>query len=103
MSVMKKLLWVIIGLPVAVIVVTLAVANRHIVTFNFDPISTEPALMVDAPLFVLLFLCLLAGIALGGTATWLRQARWRRTARNLSHEANLLRMEADRNSHRKIR
>src|SRR5262249_11054673 len=66
----------------AVLIVALAVANRQLVAISFDPFNAaEPALLLRAPLFVLVFVLVIAGVVIGGVASWLRQSRWRRAAR----------------------
>ena len=76
-----------IVLPLAIIVVTFAVANRHFVRLSFDPFnSADPALSVSLPLFVVVLFAAIAGVAAGGSASWFRQRRWRRAARR--HEAD---------------
>ena len=40
------------------------------------------------PFYAYLFGTLLIGVLLGGTAMWLSQARWRRTARRRAAEAS---------------
>lgn len=55
--------------PVAVIAAALAVANRGMVSFSLDPFSdVHPALVIQMPLFLLLFLTLLLGVVIGGIA-----------------------------------
>ena len=94
---MKRLLWLIVGAPVGIAVVVLAVSNRQPVTLALDPFAPEsPALSVTLPLFVLLFAALFCGIVLGGIGAWLKQSRWRREARERRYEAARLRNEADR-------
>ena len=94
---MRRLLWTIIIIPFGAIIVALAVANRHTVQMVLDPFSPkDPALAVDAPLYVLLFGAMLAGILLGGFATWVSQGKWRRTARLRGREAAAWRHKADR-------
>jgi hypothetical protein len=48
------------------------------------------------PFYAYLFGLLLAGILIGGSAMWLTQARWRRTARRRAAEAQRWQAEADR-------
>ena len=48
------------------------------------------------PFYVYLFGMLLVGIVIGGVATWMTQARWRRTARRRAAEAQRWQAEADR-------
>jgi len=74
-------------LPLAVILVIFAVANRHWVTVSFDPFnSSDPSLGIDLPLFVVILLSAILGVLAGGIATWIRQGHWRRAARR--HEAD---------------
>jgi uncharacterized integral membrane protein len=83
--------------PLAVLLVLLAMANRQGVTLSYDLFLTNrPAFASTAPLFVILFGVLLAGVILGGAAVWLRQGRWRRAARHAGAEARTLRIENDR-------
>ena len=79
-------------LPLAIVLIALAVANRGPVSFTMDPFNPgNPALSLQAPLFVLLFAALLIGLVVGGVATWLRQGRYRRLARQRAQEAEALR------------
>ena len=83
----RKIINFAILLPLAVILVIFAVANRHWVTVSFDPFnSINPSLAVDLPLFVVILLSVIAGVLAGGITTWVRQGRWRRAARR--HEAD---------------
>lgn len=84
-------------LPVAVLVVLLAVANRAPVLLSLDPVSAgPPQLALSVPLFVLLFAALAIGVVVGGVASWLAQGRHRRAERNYRRELNSLRQERDR-------
>jgi uncharacterized integral membrane protein len=85
--VMRKFLSALIVVPLGLIFVVFAVANRHFVTVSFDPFNaTEPALSVSLPLFVLIIAVAILGVVAGGCATWFGQRRWRRAARQ--HEAD---------------
>jgi uncharacterized integral membrane protein len=84
---MRKFLSALIIVPLSLIFVVFAVANRHFVTVSFDPFNaTDPALSVSLPLFVLLIAVAILGVVAGGCATWFGQRRWRRAARR--HEAD---------------
>ena len=84
---MRKLLTALVWIPLAVIFVVFAVANRHLVTVSFNPFdSTDPSLAVTLPLFAIIIIAVILGVITGGIATWLRQGRWRRAARR--HEAD---------------
>ena len=73
--------------PLGLIFVVFAVANRHLVTVSFDPFnSSDPSVAVTLPLFVVIIAVAIVGVVAGGSATWFRQRRWRRAARQ--HEAD---------------
>jgi uncharacterized integral membrane protein len=84
---MRKFLTAVVLIPLGLIFVVFAVANRHLVTVSFDPFnSTDPSIAITLPLFVVIIAAAIAGVAAGGTATWFRQRHWRRAARQ--HEAD---------------
>ena len=86
---MRRLLTLLILVPIAVIVVFFSVANRDAVTVSLDPFhGGTPAVTFSAPLFVLLFAALALGLLIGGVAAWLRQGRWRKAARKIEAEAH---------------
>ncbi len=94
---MKGLLKAILLVPIAVVAVAFAVANRQVVSISFDPFSpAEPAFALVAPLFLLIFILLMVGVVIGGIASWLGQARYRRAARHAQAEAGELRAENER-------
>jgi uncharacterized integral membrane protein len=83
---MRKFFTVLILLPLGLIFIVFAVANRHFVTVSFDPFnSVEPALAVSMPLFALIIAVAIVGVVAGGVGTWFGQRHWRRASRR--HEA----------------
>jgi uncharacterized integral membrane protein len=95
-SVIRKVIAAVILVPLAVIIIAFAVANRQIVTASLDPFSAEhPAASLTLPLFALVIVLLVVGVLIGGIAAWLRQARWRRTARRLEREIADLHIELE--------
>jgi uncharacterized membrane protein YciS (DUF1049 family) len=93
----RKIVLAVVLIPLAIVIVALAVANRQIVSVSFDPFSAaEPAFLLRAPLFVLVFVLVIAGVIIGGVAAWLRQGRWRRAAREREAELQSARNEVDR-------
>ena len=84
-------------LPIAVLVVLLAVANRQPVVLSFDPFAKgAPELGITLPLFALILASVVLGVILGGIGSWLAAGKHRR-ARRMSHrEVNRLHAEADR-------
>ncbi|MCF4166079.1 lipopolysaccharide assembly protein LapA domain-containing protein [Zavarzinia compransoris] len=66
-----KLRNLLITLPVIIVVVALALANRRPVVLSFDPFNTATAGNgVEVPLFIALFGALIIGILIGGTVAW---------------------------------
>ena len=93
---LRKIVTAIIVVPLVVVIVAFAVANRQAVTVTFDPFSpTNPAYAVTLPLFIVLFVALILGVLVGGFAAWLRQGKWRRTARRIESEFRSLHQEHD--------
>jgi len=91
---MRKFLTALIVIPLGVILVAFAVANRHFITVSFDPfIANDPSLSVTLPLFLLLILIAALGVFAGGSAVWVGQRRWRRAARRHEAEARAARGE----------
>src|SRR3954463_8872519 len=89
---MRKFLKALILVPLALLIVIFAIANREIVTFTLDPLGvTDSRLAFSLPLFALAFILVIVGVVMGGVAPWLRQSRWRRTARQLEYELRVLR------------
>jgi len=95
--IVKSLIRIFFVLPIAVIVIMLAVANRHAVTLSFNPLAPDdPATAFDVPVFWLVFACVAMGVILGGIAVWFTQGRFRRAARENRHEAAKWRAENER-------
>ena len=92
----RKLVFWLALVPLAIVILMFAVANREIVTVSFDPFSaTDPAASVRVPLFVLVFVLVILGVIIGGIAAWLRQAEYRRAARRRESDVNALRREVE--------
>jgi uncharacterized integral membrane protein len=93
----RKLVTALILVPLAIVFVSLAVANRQLIAVSFDPFDdAHPAFSVSLPLFALILILLIGGVILGGTASWLRQGKWRGRARRFEIEARKLRQENER-------
>lgn len=90
----RKVLTYVVLVPVAIIILMFAVANRQVVTVSFDPFSfTDPAFAMRMPLFALIFVLVILGIIIGGVAAWLKQGKWRKNARRLETDIAALRSE----------
>ncbi|MBK8457994.1 MAG: LapA family protein [Phyllobacteriaceae bacterium] len=82
---------VLIVLPIAIVLVALAVANRGGADFTLDPFHPgNPALTLHWPLFVYLFIALGIGLVTGSAVTWMKQGRYRRQARDNATEIRRL-------------
>ena len=94
---MRKFLitWLIV-IPLGLIFVVFAVANRHFVTVSFDPFnSAAPSISLSLPLFVLIIVVAILGVIAGGLATWFSQRRFRRAARLHEADARTARAQLD--------
>jgi uncharacterized integral membrane protein len=92
--VMRKFFTAMVLIPLGLIFIVFAVANRHLVTVSFDPFnSTDPSVAVRLPLFVLIIAVAILGVVAGGSATWFRQRHWRRAARQNEAEARAARAQ----------
>src|SRR4029079_4936458 len=93
---LRRIVSILIVVPLAIVIVAFAVANGQTLTVSFDPFSSaNPAYATTIPLFVLIFALLILGVLVGGVAAWFRQGRWRRTARRLEGEVRTLQQRRD--------
>ncbi|MCG6207886.1 LapA family protein [Rhodopseudomonas sp. HC1] len=91
---MQKFLTALVLIPLGLIFIVFAVANRHLVTVSFDPLEpSDPMGNVQLPLFVLIIGVAILGVIAGGIATWFRQSKWRRAARR--HQAEAIEAKAE--------
>lgn len=91
---LRKIVTAVIVAPLAIILIAFALANRQTVTVSFDPFNAgAPAASVTLPLFALIIVLLIAGVLIGGAATWLGQRKWRRAARRWQREVSGLRAQ----------
>src|SRR5471032_2212154 len=92
----RKIVTAIIVVPLAAVIIAFAVATRQMVTVSFDPFSSvSPAYAATLPLFVIVFAVLILGVLIGGIAAWIRQSKWRRTARKLETQVRAMHAEQD--------
>ena len=93
---MRKFVTAFVLIPLGVVIVMFAVANREVIAVSFDPFdSTKPAFALKMPLFVLIFLLVGLGVLIGGVAAWLKQHKWRMRARRAEADVRRLRAELD--------
>lgn len=92
----RKIVFWLLLIPLAIVLVMFAVANREMVTVSLDPLNpAQPAWSLRMPLFILVLGTLTLGVMVGGFAAWLRQGRYRRSARGLRSEMAGLRHEVE--------
>ena len=99
---LNKIVGWLVLVPLSVLLVVFALANRQVVAVGFNPFASPDTLSpgTGVPLFVLLFLVLLIGVLLGGIATWFsqgqhrqRERHWRREAHSANSELAALRRQ----------
>lgn len=93
--VLRRLLLILIVLPVSVGLVMLAVANRHPVSLVIDPLTGAGGWSLEAPLFLVIFAAMIVGVVLGGVAAWFSQGRYRKAARRSAREARSAHAEVE--------
>jgi uncharacterized integral membrane protein len=92
----RKLVSALVLVPLAIVLIAFAVANRESIIVSLDPFDqANPALSIRLPLFVLILIVVIAAVILGGIAAWLRQSKWRRAARQAQAQVRELRAQLD--------
>lgn len=99
--VMKKIINIVILVPLAVVLIVLCVANRQWVTLALNPFRPDDQMLsAGAPFFVFLLSAFLVGAIVGSFATWLTQGKHRKRARHEARAAVKWRGEADQHKKR---
>lgn len=97
---MKKIVNLVILVPLGIVLIVLSVANRQTVSLALNPFQPEDQLLsVAAPFFVFLFLAFLLGLFAGSLATWWSQGKYRKRAKRESRSA--MRWQAEADQHKK--
>ena len=93
----KRIINVVVLLPIAIVLIVLSVANRQSVTLALNPFRPEDTVLsVTAPFFVYLFLAVIFGLVVGALATWFAQGKYRKRARMEAIEASKWHTEAEK-------
>jgi len=88
---LRRLLRWVIGIPVFIVVIGFAVANRNWTQLSLDPFNqAQPTVYVNLPLWLLAFLGIFVGILVGWFFCWLNQGKWRKLARERQREITKL-------------
>ncbi len=83
----KKVVNIVILLPLAIVLILLSVANRQTVTLALNPFRPDDSVLsLQAPFFLFLFIALVIGMLIGSVVTWFAQGKHRRRAHRLSEE-----------------
>ena len=92
---MRSVLRWIVLLPVGLVLLVFAFANRRLVDVVFDPFGNDvQGLSFTLPLFAVIIGSLALGVIVGGIAVWFGQGRYRRAARQALADAERLRQQA---------
>jgi uncharacterized integral membrane protein len=91
---LRKIIAFVILVPLAVLMIAFAVANRELVTVSLDPFGGSDS-GLRLPLFVLIILLLIIGVLIGGLAAWVRQGKWRSAARRADRQLQALRKKLE--------
>jgi uncharacterized integral membrane protein len=91
---MRKFVNTVVIVPLALVLLAFALANRRFVTVSFNPFDPNDAsLALTLPLFIVIIASAMLGVVAGGIATWIGQRRHRKAARRLEAEAAQARAE----------
>ena len=84
---LKRIFNWVIGLPIAVIGIGFAVANREWITISFDPFNrAHPIATVQMPLWALFFCGVFVGIFAGWMVAWAGNRKYRKATRDAKME-----------------
>jgi uncharacterized integral membrane protein len=89
---LRRILRWVIGLPVVVLVLAFAVANRRWVDISFNPI-TQDMPSIPTPLWLLVFVGIFIGLVVGWIGSWMAQGKHRKAAREARAEVSQLQRE----------
>lgn len=93
----KRVVGWLVLVPLGIILVVFALANRHTVAVGLDPIAPDAPLIApfEMPLFLLVYATLVVGVLLGGIGDWFGQGRHRKAERSYRREAESWREKAE--------
>jgi uncharacterized integral membrane protein len=92
----RKFIAIVVLVPLVLLIMAFAVANRAPITVSLDPFGNQPPMYsATSPMFVILMIVLTVGVIIGGVASWARQSKWRRRARRLATDLKALHAETE--------
>jgi uncharacterized integral membrane protein len=93
---MLRFLKYLILVPVTIVVLAFAYANKHAVVVSIDPLAGDASQWtVKGPLFLVIIASVIVGVVAGAVSTWFSQGRHRRLARQLRVEREKLKRDLD--------
>ncbi|TCL96011.1 hypothetical protein C8J38_101362 [Rhizobium sp. PP-WC-2G-219] len=94
---LRKILNIVVLVPLGIVLVVLCVANRQQVTLGFNPFDpSDTVLAISGPFFVFLFLAVILGLVIGAFAVWFSQGKYRKRSRVEAKEALKWHTEAEK-------
>ena len=91
---MRKIVNTVVVVPLALVLLVFALANRRFVMVSFNPFDpSDTSLALTLPLFIVIIAAAMLGVLVGGLAVWFGQRRHRKAARRLEAEAAQARSE----------
>ncbi|PWB84220.1 MAG: DUF1049 domain-containing protein [Methylocystaceae bacterium] len=94
---MRSVLRIIVYVPLGLVFLFFAVANRGAVKIFLDPFPGDDAagLSFEAPLYLVVLASIALGVVAGGLSSWVAHGRYRRAAKAARVDAKKARSEAD--------
>ncbi len=95
---MKSILRIIVFVPLGLIILFFAMANRGSVRIGVDPFAANDASapFVEAPMFLVVLTSMALGVLAGGLSSWLGHLPVRRAAKVARAEAKKTRLEIEK-------
>lgn len=94
---MKRFFSWLVGLPLTIVMIAFAVANRNVINVSFDPLTQQdPWFALDLPVWVLFYAGILLGLVVGWFSAWFNQSKWRRATRKARSDLDTARRENER-------
>ncbi|BEV45560.1 LapA family protein [Afipia carboxidovorans] len=91
---MRKFVNTVVIVPLALLLLAFALANRRLVMVSFNPFDpSDASLALTLPLFIVIIGAVMTGVLAGGLAVWFGQHRYRKAARRYEDEAAQARNE----------
>jgi uncharacterized integral membrane protein len=91
---MKSILRIIVFVPLGLLLLFFAMANRGSVKIGLDPFATgDSGPSIDAPLFLVVLASAAVGVVAGSLSSWISGRRYRREAREARNDAKKARAE----------